>query len=89
MTTTEHSRARMRAYYRAHREKIIAYNREYRRTHKHNKKSLTAEEKLKKSAYYREYYARNREKIRARQKAWLAEHPGYMEKYYSSYKQQV
>lgn len=27
MTTTEHDKARMRAYYRANREKILAYNR--------------------------------------------------------------
>lgn len=36
MTTTEQERARMRAYYRANKEKILAYNKAYRKAHPKN-----------------------------------------------------
>lgn len=80
MTTTEHDRARMRAYYRANREKLLAYNRAYRKTHpdKRTYKAATSiEEKLKRSEYNRKYYARNREKMREYHRAWIAARPGY------------
>lgn len=80
MTTTEHDRAKMRAYYRANREKILAYNRAYRKAHpeKYAYKAPTSiEEKLKRSEYDRKYYAKNREKILAYQRAWIAARPGY------------
>lgn len=80
MTTTEHDRARMRAYYRANREKILAYNRAYRKAHPEKcayKAPTSIEEKLKRSEYDRKYYAKNREKILAYQRAWIAARPGY------------
>ena len=80
MTTTEHDKARMRAYYRANREKILAYNRAYRKAHpkkKTNKAPTSIEEKLKRSEYNRKYYAKNREKILAYNRAWIAARPGY------------
>lgn len=80
MTTTEHGRARMRAYYRANREKILAYNRAYRKAHpeKWAYKALTSiEEKLKRSEYNKKYYAKNRERILEYQRAWFAARPGY------------
>lgn len=84
MTTTEHDRARMRAYYRANREKMLAYNRAYRKAHpkKYAYKAPTSiEEKLKRSEYNRKYYAKNREKISAYQRAWIAARPGYYKRY--------
>lgn len=80
MTTTEHDRARMRTYYRANKEKMLAYNKAYRKAHpeKWAYKALTSvEEKLKRSEYNRRYYAKNREKILAYNKAWIAARPGY------------
>ncbi len=79
MTTTEHDRARMRAYYRANKEKILAYNREYRKTHKcrRYRAETTIEEKLKRSEYNRRYYEKNKERLRAYQKAWHEAHPDY------------
>lgn len=79
MTTTPEDRARMRAYYRAHREKLLAYNREYRKTHNCRKyrAATTIEEKLKRSEYNRKYYEENREKVRAYQRAWRTAHPDY------------
>ena len=70
MTTTEHDRARMRAYYRANREKILAYNKAYRKAHPEKwayKAATSTEMKLKRSAYYRKYYAEHREEIKANQ----------------------
>ena len=80
MITTEHDRARMRAYYRANREKILAYNRAYRKAHPEKrayKAPSSIEEKLKRSEYNRRYYAKNREKILEYQRAWIAARPGY------------
>lgn len=80
MTTTEHDRAKMRAYYRANREKILAYNRAYRKAHPEKrayKAPSSIEEKLKRSEYNRRYYAKNREKILEYRKAWIAARPGY------------
>lgn len=80
MTTTEQERARMRAYYRANKEKILAYNRAYRKAHPEKwarKAPMTIEEKLKRSERNRRYYIKNREKILAYQKAWIAARPGY------------
>lgn len=80
MTTTEHDRARMRAYYRANREKLLAYNKAYKKTHPEKrayKASSSIEEKLKRSEYNRRYYAKNREKILEYQRAWIAARPGY------------
>lgn len=80
MTTTEHDRARMRAYYRANREKLLAYNKAYRKAHPEKrayKVPSSIEEKLKRSEYNRRYYAKNREKILEYQRTWIAAHPGY------------
>lgn len=80
MTTTEYDRARMRAYYRANREKLLAYNKAYRKAHPEKrayKAPSSIEEKLKRSEYNRRYYAKNREKILEYQRAWIAAHPGY------------
>lgn len=80
MTTTEQERARMRAYYRVNREKLLAYNRAYRKAHpekRRYKAPTTIEEKLKRSEYSRKYYAKNREKILAYNRAWIAARPGY------------
>lgn len=80
MTTTEHDRARMRAYYRANREKLLAYNKAYKKAHPEKrayKAPSSIEEKLKRSEYNRRYYAKNREKILAYQKARIAARPGY------------
>lgn len=38
---------------------------------------MTIEEKLKRSERNRRYYIKNREKILAYQKAWIAARPGY------------
>lgn len=84
MTTTEYDRARMRAYYRANREKILAYNKAYRKAHPEKwayKTATSTEMKLKRSAYYRKYYAEHREKLRAYQNAWIAARPGYYKQY--------
>ena len=80
MTTTEHDKARMRAYYRANREKLLAYNKAYIKAHperRRYKAPSSIEEKLKRSEYNRKYYAKNREKILAYNKAWIAARPGY------------
>ena len=80
MTTTEYDKARMRAYYRANREKLLAYNKAYRKAHPEKwayKAATSTEMKLKRSEYNRKYYAKNREKIRAYHKAWIADRPGY------------
>lgn len=80
MTTTEYDKARMRAYYRANREKILAYNRAYRKAHPEKwayKAPTSIEEKLKRSEYNRKYYAKNRKKILAYNRAWIAARPGY------------
>lgn len=80
MTTTEHDKARMRAYYRANREKLLAYNKTYRKAHPEKwayKAATSTEMKLKRSEYNRKYYAKNKEKIRAYHKAWIAARPGY------------
>jgi hypothetical protein len=80
MTTTEHDKARMRAYYRANREKLLAYNKAYRKAHPEKrayKAPSSIEEKLKRSEYNRRYYAKNREKILEYQRAWIAARPGY------------
>ena len=80
MTTTEHDKARMRAYYRANREKLLAYNKAYRKAHPEKwtyKAATSTEMKLKRSEYNRKYYAKNKEKIRAYHKAWIAARPGY------------
>ena len=84
MTTTEHDRARMRAYYRANREKLLAYNKAYRKAHPEKrayKAPSSIEEKLKRSEYNRRYYAKNREKILEYQRAWIAARPGYYKRY--------
>ena len=84
MTTTEHDRARMRAYYRANREKMLAYNKAYRKAHPEKfayKATISTEMKLKRSAYYRKYYAKHREKLRAYHNAWIAARPGYYKRY--------
>ena len=80
MTTTEHDKARMRAYYRANREKLLAYNKAYRKAHPEKwayKAATSTEMKLKRSEYNRKYYAKNREKILEYQRAWIAARPGY------------
>lgn len=80
MTTTEQERARMRAYYRANREKLLAYNKAYIKAHperRRYKAPSSIEEKLKRSEYNRKYYAKNREKILAYNRAWIAARPGY------------
>lgn len=80
MTTTEHDRARMRAYYRANREKILAYNKAYIKAHPEKyvrKAPPSIEERLKRSEHDRKYYAKNREKILAYRKAWIAARQGY------------
>lgn len=80
MTTTEHDKARMRAYYRANREKLLAYNKAYRKAHPEKrayKAPSSIEEKLKRSEYNRRYYAENREKILEYQRARIAARPGY------------
>ena len=84
MTTTEHDRARMRAYYRANREKLLAYNKAYKKAHPEKrvyKAPSSIEEKLKRSEYNRRYYAKNREKILEYQRAWIAARPGYYKRY--------
>lgn len=89
MTTSAEDRARMRAYYRANRDKLLAYSREYRKTHACKKKPLSTADKLKRSEYHRNYYARNKEKCRERQKRWLTKHPGYMAERARIYRQQL
>lgn len=82
MTTTEHDRARMRAYYRANREKLLAYNKAYKKAHPEKrayKAPSSIEEKLKRSEYNRRYYAKNREKILEHRRARIAARPGYRE----------
>ena len=70
----------MRAYYRANREKLLAYNKAYRKAHPEKwayKAATSTEMKLKRSEYNRKYYAKNREKILEYQRAWIAARPGY------------
>lgn len=70
----------MRAYYRANREKLLAYNKAYRKAHPEKwayKAATSTEMKLKRSEYNRKYYAKNKEKMRAYHKAWIAARPGY------------
>lgn len=92
MTTTEHDRARMRAYYRANREKLLAYNKAYRKAHPEKrtyKAPSSIEEKLKRSEYNRRYYAKNREKILEYQRAWIAAHPGYNKQKLKEWRQKL
>lgn len=92
MTTTEYDRARMRAYYRANREKLLAYNKAYRKAHPEKRKykaPTSTEEKLKRSEYNRKYYAKNREKILAYQKLWLEAHPGYNKQKLKEWRQKL
>lgn len=86
MKTDEERKAQMRAYYWANREKLIAYNKQYRKTYKRPYKKLTSEEKLKKAAYNKAYRDKNKEKINSKRKAWLAKHPGYMANYLKNYR---
>lgn len=92
MTTTEHDRARMRAYYRANREKLLAYNKAYRKAHPEKrayKAPSSIEEKLKRSEYNRRYYAKNREKILEYQRTWIAAHPGYNKQKLKEWRQKL
>lgn len=92
MTATEHDRARMRAYYRANREKLLAYNKAYRKAHPEKrayKAPSSIEEKLKRSEYNRRYYAKNREKILEYQRAWIAAHPGYNKQKLKEWRQKL
>lgn len=92
MTTTEHDRARMRAYYRANREKLLAYNKAYRKAHPEKrayKAPSSIEEKLKRSEYNRRYYAKNREKILEYQRAWIAAHPDYNKQKLKEWRQKL
>ena len=62
------------------REKLLAYNKAYRKAHPEKwayKAATSTEMKLKRSEYNRKYYAKNKEKIRAYHKAWIAARPGY------------
>lgn len=53
----EKNRERARAYYYEHRDKILAYNKNYAKTHS-----------LALSDYRRDYYQKHRDKIRAYQR---------------------
>jgi hypothetical protein len=85
MTSTEYNKARMRAYYIANRENILAYNKAYRKAHPEKwaayRAAISTEKKLKRSEYNRNYYAKNREKLRAYHRAWIAARPGYYKRY--------
>lgn len=92
MTTTEHDRARMRAYYRANREKLLAYNKAYRKAHPEKrayKAPSSIEEKLKRSEYNRRYYAKNRERLLEYQRAWIEAHPGYNKQKLKEWRQKL
>lgn len=93
MTTTEKDKARMRAYYKANREKLLAYNKAWRKAHpgiQHKYKAKnTTEAKLKRSEYNRKYREKNREKILARSRKWRAEHPHYFRDYCRNYRKQL
>lgn len=81
---TEYEKARMRAYYRANKEKILAANRKWREEHPEQckayieaRKNMDAEHRLRRSEANRRYYAKNKEKMAEYRKAWLAKHPNY------------
>jgi len=82
--TTEYEKARMRAYYRAHKEEILARNKKWREEHPERikayietRKNAGAEYRLKRSECNKRYYVKNKEKIAEYRKAWLAKHPNY------------
>lgn len=81
MKTDEERKAQMRAYYIAHREKLLAYAKEYRKAHPEKftyaGRAKSTEAKLKRAEWYRKYYQKNKERIRAYNKAWRESHPGY------------
>ena len=71
------SKRATRAYYAAHKDEILARQREYRRTH---------QEKIK--TYQAAYRANNPDRVRALQKAWCSTHKGHLKRYQKRYDQE-
>lgn len=76
ITPEQYKRLKAKAYYKANREKLLAYSKKWNAEHpewckKRRRKwreNLTTEQKLKLSKYFREYYRKNIEKFKAYRK---------------------
>jgi len=76
--STEHEKARARAYYKANRDKLLTYSKKWRAEHsewckqyaKEKRKGLSTEQKLELSKYHRDYYRKNIEKFKAYRKKY-------------------